>query len=85
MRIALVALVAVAMSGCITPGRFGPGPDGNGWGWKPVASKTPPSTLVARDGTFCTVTEDRFERIKVGDRAGCFWSGGHRPGAGTTP
>jgi hypothetical protein len=78
--IAVVGLMAVSMGGCIAPARYVMGSDGNGWARKPVDGKTPPATLVARDGTVCTVSAGKFERVVLGERVTCFWSGGNRPG-----
>jgi hypothetical protein len=78
LRIALVALLAAATSSCIMPARYASGADGTGWGRKPVEAKDAPATLVARDGSVCTVSRDRFERVRLGDRVICFWSDGGR-------
>ena len=43
---------------------------------KRVASKQPPSTLIAQDGTRCTTTEDRYRMVEVGDEEWCAWTGG---------
>ena len=40
---------------------------------KRVAAKEEPSTLVAEDGTRCTVTKSRFRKVDVGDWATCAW------------
>ena len=39
-----------------------------------VVAKEPPSALVSRDGTRCTVDATRYERVKVGDRVLCVWT-----------
>ncbi|MFN2564050.1 MAG: hypothetical protein ABR499_03455 [Gemmatimonadaceae bacterium] len=40
---------------------------------KVVAGKQAPSTLLAEDGSRCTVTKKRFEDTREGDRATCGW------------
>lgn len=42
-------------------------------GWKHVAEKRDPVYLVAVDGTECTVSRARFERVERGDRILCTW------------
>lgn len=73
MRIALVVLVAAAMSSCVVPARYATGNDGRTVAWKRVEAKDPPATLIAIDGSVCTVTSDRFERTQRGDRVACLW------------
>ena len=43
---------------------------------KRVDSKEPPSTLIARDGTRCTVTASRYADIREGEYVVCAWQGG---------
>jgi hypothetical protein len=45
---------------------------------KVVAGKEPPTTLIAGDGSRCTVTERRYRNIQVGDDALCAWHKGER-------
>jgi hypothetical protein len=40
---------------------------------KRVAAKEPPSTLIADDGSRCTVPERRYEETRVGSQALCVW------------
>jgi hypothetical protein len=40
---------------------------------KPVSGKEAPTTLLARDGTRCTVTEKRFNEIVHGEQVTCAW------------
>jgi hypothetical protein len=40
---------------------------------KVVAGKEPPTTLIAHDGSRCTVTERRYRDVQVGDDALCAW------------
>jgi hypothetical protein len=42
---------------------------------KRVARKEPVSTLIAKDGSWCTVSEDRFRMIEVDDNVWCAWTG----------
>ena len=44
------------------------------FGPKPVVGKQPPSLLIARDGTQCTVSEDKFERTIIGTSVWCVWT-----------
>jgi hypothetical protein len=76
MRIALALVLAGAVGGCIGPAPYMAGADGRGLAVKPVAAKESPATLIARDGTSCTVTHRRFEAISVGDRVACYWGNG---------
>jgi hypothetical protein len=48
-----------------------------GWGVKRVVTKTPPSTLVAEDGTVCRVSTDRYKDTKVGRSVSCDWQLGN--------
>ena len=41
---------------------------------KVVANKVAPNTLVARDGSVCTVPEARFDYIEIGQTVICVWS-----------
>ncbi len=41
---------------------------------KIVVEKQPErTTLLAHDGTWCSVGEPRYSRVKVGDRVWCAW------------
>jgi hypothetical protein len=40
---------------------------------KRVEGKEDPSILIARDKTRCSVSEDRYRKIKVGDNVMCAW------------
>lgn len=42
-------------------------------GWKVVAEKRDPNLLLAADGTECVVSDERFERVRTGERAFCHW------------
>lgn len=41
---------------------------------KSVSGKREPSYLIAIDGTECTVSKKRFDKVKVGDNQWCVWS-----------
>jgi hypothetical protein len=40
---------------------------------KRVEAKEDPSILIARDKTRCSVNEERYRKIKVGDNVMCAW------------
>jgi hypothetical protein len=44
-----------------------------GWATKQVATKEPPATLVATDGTVCRVAEERYARTDAGAVVACEW------------
>jgi hypothetical protein len=44
-----------------------------GWATKQVATKEPPVTLVATDGTVCRVAEERYARTDAGAFVACTW------------
>jgi hypothetical protein len=44
-----------------------------GWAIKEVVQKNPPSTLMARDGTVCEVSETRYNETRVGAQVQCEW------------
>jgi len=83
MRVEPALLLAVAVSGCLRVGQMKPPMDmeppidmaraTGEWGVKLVDAKYEPSTLIARDGTRCTVTPDRFRAARVGDGVACYW------------
>ena len=41
---------------------------------KAIIGKQPPNVLFARDGTYCTVSADKYDRIVPGASAWCIWS-----------
>jgi hypothetical protein len=43
---------------------------------KQVSDKEAPSSLIARDGSRCTVTAKRFSETRVGEEAWCAWTSG---------
>lgn len=43
------------------------------YGLKPVNGKEEPSTLIARDGTSCTVSKDKYDSAKIGRAVWCTW------------
>jgi hypothetical protein len=73
-KIFFLAIVLVCSS-CSTPHRVQLGGE-SGIGNKTVSAKVEPGTLVAVDGTICTVPAGKFHRTKSGDRVWCNW----RPG-----
>jgi hypothetical protein len=42
-------------------------------GRKKVVDKNPPVTLVAQDRSWCTVSENKFHDVAVGDQVTCSW------------
>lgn len=56
------------------PGEAKPTPQGTSLGRKTVASKEAPSTLIAADGSSCTVSEKEFGETIVGTSATCLWT-----------
>lgn len=44
-----------------------------GWRTKRVATKQPPETLLAEDGTVCRVSPDRYAATEVGVGVACDW------------
>ena len=42
-------------------------------GLKLVNGKEEPRTLIARDGTTCTVSKDKYESSQIGTTAWCTW------------
>lgn len=85
----LVALLLVSplMGGCMMlPGRAGRGGAVTGLADKPVASKEPPTSLIAVDGTRCLVTEEKYRNTTVGQRVWCYWSqDGSQRASATSP
>ena len=83
-RLLMIALLAVSVSSCALTNRLQLGGDGGGPGRKTVSAKEEPLTLVALDGTECTVTSAKFNRTKIGDMVWCAWRsrGGARPPGG---
>ena len=45
------------------------------WGPKAVEGKQPPSRLLARDGTSCSVSKKKFESTVLGASVWCAWIG----------
>ena len=44
-----------------------------GYGLKPVYGKEDPATLIARDGTTCTVDKEKYESTQIGKSVWCTW------------
>ena len=40
---------------------------------KAVVGKEEPGTLLARDGSRCLVTKERFDQVRQGDEVWCDW------------
>ena len=68
---------SAAVSGKVAGQRAGASSDAN-FSRKRVDSKVDPGTLVAIDGSRCTVTESRYRDIKAGDNVSCDWRVGSR-------
>jgi hypothetical protein len=73
-RLIIVAL-ALLVSGCAsalgpaaTPDEFGALTSA-----KELVAKRAPETLIARDGSICRVSPDRFEDADVGQTLRCRW------------
>jgi hypothetical protein len=45
---------------------------------KYVAGKEAPATLIAEDGSRCTVPEPRYREVSIGERVLCAWRTGSR-------
>jgi hypothetical protein len=56
------------------PGEAKPAQQGTSLGRKTVASKEPPGTLIAADGSSCIVPEKQFAETVVGTSATCLWT-----------
>jgi hypothetical protein len=59
-----VQSIAATTSGRETRSGFGP---------KSVQGKTPPTRLIARDGTSCTVSEEKYDATALGNSVWCAW------------
>ena len=44
-----------------------------GWAIKEVVQKNPPRSLLARDGTVCEVSEERYAETRIGAQIQCEW------------
>lgn len=44
-----------------------------GYGLKSVHGKEDPGTLIARDGTTCTVGKEKYESAQIGKSVWCTW------------
>ena len=44
-----------------------------GYGLKPVHGKEDPTTLIARDGTTCTVDKKKYDSAMIGKSVWCTW------------
>ena len=71
-RILAACLALALVSGCAIP--LGRGDAAPRMQRKRVQDKVAPSTLVADDGTWCTVSATKFAQTAVSTRAWCVWS-----------
>lgn len=65
---ACVALGLLGIGACL------PLPGGHVLGSKVVAAKAGSNTLVANDGTRCSVSDAAYEKARIGDAHTCAWS-----------
>jgi hypothetical protein len=81
---AVLVVAALAAGGCVFQGKpVTAGPPGSGasigvgatrgWAIKEVVEKQAPRSLLARDGTRCDVSEDRYKETRVGAQVQCEW------------
>jgi hypothetical protein len=85
MRTAIL-VVAVSLVGCVRPEH--PGITNVGGGsrvprtagatraaisQKVVSGKEEPTTLIARDGSTCSVSAERFRETAIGEKVWCAW------------
>lgn len=63
------------LAGCAPAAELGSAPDrfGGTLSAKEVATKREPETLLARDGSTCRVSPDRFADTAIGDVVRCTW------------
>ncbi|HEX4931920.1 MAG TPA: hypothetical protein VFV33_02000, partial [Gemmatimonadaceae bacterium] len=81
-------ILVVSLAACAPlVGRGGDRGGGTGLADKPVASKEPPTTLFAADGTRGLVTEEKFRNTVLGERVWCLWTrdGGQSVASERTP
>jgi hypothetical protein len=72
MRMLVLATAMLALSACAAKEDV-PAGGPLGLGTKAVICKVAPSTLVAADGTMCTITPLRFREIQIGEAVTCTW------------
>ena len=70
----VLPLLALLASACMVFPRPGSRGASIGLADKPVASKEPPTSLIAVDGTRCLVTEEKYRNTAVGERVWCYWT-----------
>lgn len=70
----LLALPFALLAGCTWLGHGTNDPAHPYVGWKQVMRKVPPVYLVATDRTQCTVTDEKYRKVKEGDVVFCTWS-----------
>jgi hypothetical protein len=44
-----------------------------GYGLEPVHGQEDPATLIARDGTTCTVDKTKYDSTRIGKSVWCTW------------
>lgn len=74
---AALLVVTVTVAGCTTlPASRGvtEGSPRAKLGRKMVVRKQEPRELIADDGSTCTTSTERFERVRPGQNAWCLWS-----------
>ncbi len=72
MRILVIGCVLVALAGCASS-QDQPQDGLSGPATKVVTHKVVPTTLIAADGTLCTVSALRFQDTSIGDTFFCAW------------
>jgi hypothetical protein len=79
LKYGAVLVLALGLSACATVplharGQRSPEPY-KVLGRKMVVGKEAPLDLIAKDGTRCETSKDRFERTRIGSKVWCLWSG----------
>ena len=74
---AALLAVTVTVAGCTTLPHSRGATEGSPrakLGRKMVVRKQEPRELIANDGSTCTTTDGRFERVRPGQSTWCLWS-----------
>jgi hypothetical protein len=79
LPLVIVTTGALAAAGCV------PLPGSRALAPKEVAAKEGEATLVADDGSRCTVPPREFERAEVGEDAWCVWKDAEGTGGARGP
>lgn len=72
----LAVAAAIVCASCVVVPRDFRNPSPNrreSLGYRTVAEKLPPTTLIAEDRATCEVDRKKFERTRVGQRVYCLW------------